>query len=374
MTIILQSLIIFGFPLLAIWLSKRYKIAAFLSPIVMCFACGILITNLKLIDIDASGVQMIRDPAILLSLPLLLFSSDLRSWINNSRHLIYGYLVAVMVTILAVAFSAICFQHIIEEIWTPSGMMAGIHTGGTPNLFAVAMATDAAEDIITLTHSAQVMWGAIHLLFLLTVGHLLYEFFLGKGARSPISLQGGSYVRHDLINPAHLIYSLALASLLIALSIAGSRFFLDSTNESIIIVTITSLAILCSMNSSVRNWQGSFEAGDYLLLVFGVAVGMMSDLRRVISEGGSYLGFVGLIFLMTVLFMLIFSRLFHLKKDTAVIATTAAIYGPVFIPQIAQVLRNRSIIPGGIAISLIGLALGNYLGLLMAAILKSLLG
>ena len=165
-----------------------------------------------------------------------------------------------------------------------------------------------------------------------------------------------------------------MASALIAISIGLSHLVFGSTQETFVIVAITTLAIVSSLNKKVRKLQGSFEAGDYLLLVFGVAVGMMSDLRKVIAEGGYYLGYVGVIFLVTVVFMLILCRFLGIKKDTAVIASTAAIYGPVFIPQVSQVLRNRSIIPGGIAISLIGLALGNYIGLLMTALLRSLLG
>ena len=87
----LQIGIILGFPFVAIMLAKRYKMAAFFSPIVLCFACGIIIANLHLIEVDEDAVKSIRDPAILLSLPLLLFSSDIKKWIRNSRHLIYGY-------------------------------------------------------------------------------------------------------------------------------------------------------------------------------------------------------------------------------------------------------------------------------------------
>lgn len=348
--------------------------AAFFSPIVLCFACGIILANLKIIDVDEAAVKNIRDPAILLSLPLLLFSSDIKKWMRKSRNLIYGYVTAVLATVIAVVFGAICYQHAIPEIWIPSGMMTGIHTGGTPNLFAVALATKAPDTIVTLTHSSQVLWGAIHLLFILSIGHRVYEYILGPSPKSPIEMTGEAYVRHDLIKTTDIIYSIALASALIAISIGLSHLVFGSTQETFVIVAITTLAIVSSLNKKVRKLQGSFEAGDYLLLVFGVAVGMMSDLRKVIAEGGYYLGYVGVIFLVTVVFMLILCRFLGIKKDTAVIASTAAIYGPVFIPQVSQVLRNRSIIPGGIAISLIGLALGNYIGLLMTALLRSLLG
>ena len=108
--------------------------------------------------------------------------------------------------------------------------------------------------------------------------------------------------------------------------------------------------------------------------MFGVAVGMMSDFRSLLEDGGPYILYVALIFLFTILVQLILCKIFKIDRDTFIITTTAAIYGPVFIPQVAQALKNRAIILGGIAVSLIGLATGNYIGIAMGYIVKFLLG
>jgi len=371
--VLIQFATMLIFPIIAIWLSKKYRLAAFLSPIVLCFACGIIFGNLQFFRVDTAGVDLLKNPAILLSLPLLLFSSDIKQWITNSRHLIYGYLVAATVTVIAVSFTSICFHQFIPEIWHAGGMMTGIHTGGTPNLYAVAAATGTNDTVTSLTQSAQIFFGGIHLLFLLSVGHMVYEYVLGSSPKSPIEIPSGSYVKHSLINVRHVLFAIALASAILWFSLFTSDLLFGKIHETYVIVSVTTLGIVSSLFSQVRMWQGSFEAGDYLLLVFSVGVGMLSDMRVLMENGGIYLGFVGVIFILSVMLMLILSRLFSIKKDHAMIASTAAIYGPVFIPQVAQVLRNRSIIPGGIAISLIGLALGNYIGLGMFYLLKSLL-
>ena len=107
--------------------------------------------------------------------------------------------------------------------------------------------------------------------------------------------------------------------------------------------------------------------------MFGVAVGMMSDFRELINEGGPFIIFIGVTMISTILFQLVLSKIFKIDTDTFIITSTAAIYGPVFIPQVARALKNRSIILGGIAVSLIGLAIGNYIGISLAYIVKNLL-
>ena len=55
------------------------------------------------------------------------------------------------------------------------------------------------------------------------------------------------------------------------------------------------------------------------------------------------------------------------------ITSTAALYGPAFIGQIATILGNKRIIIAGIATGIIGYAIGNYLGLSVTYLLKSFL-
>ncbi len=58
--------------------------------------------------------------------------------------------------------------------------------------------------------------------------------------------------------------------------------------------------------------------------------------------------------------------LLRLDRDTVLITSTAAIYGPAFVGSVAVALKNKEIVFSGIAASLIGIAAGNYLGLCIA--------
>ena len=357
------------------WLSNRFKSISFLSPIVICFAVGILVRNLNVIPIDEQISGIARDGTILYALPLLLFSSDIKDWLSHSRKTLLGFVLAVISGAIATSIVAYLFSDRIEDVWIPAGMIMGIHSGGTPNLFAVGIALDASDEVLTLTNSAQILWGGIYLLFLLSLGPKFVGSFLSKQISSFENQTDAhsEYVNYHSINLKDVLIGLAITTIIVAASSGLSYLIFNSLVPTFVIVFVTTMAILCSFSRYIRTLKGPFEVGDYFLLIFGVAVGMMSDFRALLEKGGHYIAFVGLIFLLTVITQLILSRLFKVDRDTFIISSTAAIFGPVFIPQVAQVLKNRALILGGIAISLLGLAIGNYAGLLLAYFLRFIL-
>ncbi len=342
----------------------------------MCFAAGIIIRNFNLLTVDERITGFFRDLSILYALPLLLFSSNVKEWLSQSKQTLLAFLFAVIGGSVAVSLVSYFFASHIDDVWIPAGMMAGIHSGGTPNLFAVGLALGAQDEVFTLTNSAQILWGAIHLLFLLSVAQRLYGLILRSFTKHNADHDNDhvSYLRHDLMNTKDIFISLALTTLIVVLGVLVSYIFFGALKATLIVVFVTTIAIMCSFNNKIRSLKGSFEIGDYCLLMFGVAVGMMSDFRSLLEEGGPYILFVALIFIITIIIQLILCKLFKIDRDTFIITTTAAIYGPVFIPQVAQALKNRSVILGGIAASLIGLATGNYIGIAMGYVVKFLLG
>ncbi|NJO86910.1 MAG: hypothetical protein HC821_02350 [Lewinella sp.] len=76
----------------------------------------------------------------------------------------------------------------------------------------------------------------------------------------------------------------------------------------------------------------------------------------------------------TVLLHLLFCWKWKIDRDTAILSSVAGIYGPVFVVQVAASLRNPALMPAGVAVSLFGFGLGNYLGLGVSYLLLWLSG
>ena len=119
---------------------------------------------------------------------------------------------------------------------------------------------------------------------------------------------------------------------------------------------------------------GAYELGEYLLLIFCVAMGSLADLRML--SGGSVMLFLyrvggdgaGHRAARTA------SALLRIDADSTLICSTATIYGPAQIGPVAAALKNRALVGPGLTLGLAGIALGNYLGLLTAWGLRWLAG
>ncbi len=56
------------------------------------------------------------------------------------------------------------------------------------------------------------------------------------------------------------------------------------------------------------------------------------------------------------------SKAFHLDADTTVIGSVALLCSPPFVPMISAAMHNRRTLAAGLAIGIIGYAVGTYLG------------
>lgn len=102
------------FPFLAIYLSKRFKIAGFLGPVLLCYFAGIIPANISLIAIHEPTSKLITEATI----PLLLCSTDLRGWLKHSRSAALSFVFATIGVIVA---SVLTLKFLLTKLAPPSG-------------------------------------------------------------------------------------------------------------------------------------------------------------------------------------------------------------------------------------------------------------
>ena len=77
--------------------------------------------------------------------------------------------------------------------------------------------------------------------------------------------------------------------------------------------------------------------------------------------------------IMIILVHITLCYLFKIDADNMVISSTATIFGPAFIGQVTGILKNKELLVPGMIMSLIGLAIANYLGVMVAQLLAGLM-
>lgn len=382
----LQAVLLLLTPAFAIYLSERYKPIGILGPVVLCYLCGIFLQNTAFFPLlDRLPLHMgLSDTLASLSVPLgvalLLFSTDLVKWVRLARTTVLSF--GCMVVAVLVSASTTFFW---GRGWVPqphmvSGMLVGVYTGGTPNMSAIGLALGVRQELFVLVNASDVILGGTYLMFLLTFAQRFYLLFLppfkkqGTEPDEEVELESTFSSLHGLrlsVQIRAVGLSILLSVLILAVSVGVSLLLTGKMSVVAIILSVTTLGILASLSARIRSIPGSYETGDYILLVFCVAIGTMTDLQMVMDAGPGLLMYTGCVMFGALVLHLLMAKILGIDADTVVITSTAGIYGPVFIGPVASAMKNREIVVSGLTTGLVGYAVGTYLGLFLSSFLGS---
>lgn len=311
---------------------------------------------------------------MIIALPMLLFGADpRRNWrLAGPGLLAYG--LCALAGLIGTALAAYWFQASQPDGWKVAGMLTGLYTGGTPNMQAIGLAVDAPADYVVLLQAADIVGGGVFLLMLMTVVHPFLGYFL-PSFRMPETADETTEATTEPDTAWWIAPT--LISLLIGGVSAALTYLLTGDlgkNTTLLILLLTTISLMLSMSPRVSRMRGAYRQGEYFLLIFCVALGLMANFQKLLGDGLPLLAFSLVALVSTILLHWLFARLFRLDRDTVMVSATAALYGPVFIAQITTAIRNRRLLAPGIALSLLGLAVGNYLGIAVAYLAKWWLG
>lgn len=326
--------------------------------------------------------QSVMTYTILLALPLLLFSLDLKKWVMQARSALLSLILALVALLIAVISGYYWFAEEITDSAAVTGMLIGVYTGGTPNMAAIGKALNVSPDIFILTHTYDLIIGSVALLFLMTLAQKLFNTFLPRFTirkaenimQSPdesedIDNFDGLFLRRNL--PA-IFKSMAVAIVIFGIGGGLSFFFKDESLRTImVILVITTLGLLASLIKPLNRLKISFSVGMYFIIVFCLALSSMANLREMFSlEFLQLFLYVCWVVLGSIIIHVLLARLFKVDTDTTIITITALTYSPPFVPAVAGALKNKEVIISGLAIGIVGFAFGTYLGIFIGTILK----
>jgi uncharacterized membrane protein len=142
--------------------------------------------------------------------------------------------------------------------------------------------------------------------------------------------------------------------------------------SALVIVTLTTLGILLSLIPRVQGMRLAYKAGMYLIYVFCFAVASMASFDKLMNLDASAVIFLIGTVVGSLSLHALLCKLARIDSDTFMVTSMAAICSPPFVPLMARALGNRSTILSGMTTGIIGYALGNYLGISLGLLLKSL--
>ena len=383
-----------------LWLCRKYPILDKIGPVMILYAIGLVIANIPMPAEIVKLQGIIPIIMIPLAIPMMLFGCTFKtSEISLQTRIIASGVISVS---LAVVGGYLLFGKDLPQGAEIGGMLAGKCTGGTLN----AVALKESLHIDNLTYLSITIYDIIicfiYFVFLLGGGIRLFRWFYGEKTRLNISEEDAAEIKREMAavkeNPYKglnskkgytqmgkilcltifvVVVSFGLAYLVGWLAGADLANFMNEKKGgwfmAPFILAITTLGIGFSFWKPVRKLHRSYDLGMYLIYIFSLAIASMADLSNLkIMENLHIIAFLSFAIFVSLFIHAIICRFLKVNADSMVISSVAFINSPPFVPMISNAMKNRAALVTGISSGLIGYAVGNYLGILIAKLLHLL--
>ena len=365
-------------PASVLWLCKRFPLLDKIGPVLILYIVGIIFGNL----FHPSGMAGIQDvlssATVPIAIPLMLFSCTFQR--SKTRSQLIALLLGLGAVTISVLAGYFLFGKNMEDGAKIGGMLTGVYTGGTINLASLKVMLGVPEETFILLNSFDMAVSFLYLTFLLSIGIRLFRRWLpveksdndmeevtGQQKEQPFK---GLFTKQGLRDAGFL---LAVDALIIGVSaglglLAGKGAFM-----TVLILSLTTLGIAASFWKPIKKREYGYEIGMYCIYVFSVVVASMADLRSLSISGSlNLLGYLTFVIFFSLLLEVLAAKPLKVDADTMTVSSVAYICSPPFVPMMAAAMKNKSVLAGGLSVGVVGYAVGNYLGFLIARLLETL--
>lgn len=371
------------FPILVIFLCYRFPAVNKIGAVVICYIVGITLGNIGVLPDGSEQVQAtVSESAVALALPLLLFSMDVKRWKHLAGPALLSMLLGTAAIIVIAVAGFFVMRGMTENPWQLSGMAVGVYTGGTPNLAAIKTALHIDSGRFIVVHTYDTVISIIFIIFCITIARRVFltylppfrNAFVSDGAHDEPVEKEDVYSYANILSRAvvpPLAAALLLSAGIVGVSVMAGSFIPPEYGTSATILLITTLGIAASLVPSIRHIGKTFQLGMYIIYIFCLVVGSMANYRVIVNIDAVIMVFIIIAIFGTMFLHSLLCRFFNIDTDTFIITSTSLICSPPFVPVVASGLKNKEIILSGLTTGIIGYAVGNYLGISVALLLKN---
>lgn len=377
---IVLTILLCALPAGVVWLCNRSSILGKLGPIMVLYAVGMVLGNIPVLSSYLLPLQdVIPNVMVPLAIPMMLYGCAFsrREAGLQLKVVVSGFL-SVFV---AVAVGYVLFGRNVTEGAQVGGIISGMYTGGTLNAAALQAIFKVKSEVFILINSYDIIISFIYFVFLFSFGIKLFRWLYGEGKMHDVEQE--VELEQSEENPYRELFTaeglrqvakiFGVTVLIVALSAASTLPFSQSWFMVIFILMLTTLGVLASFIKRVRTMSLSYHVGMYFIYIFSLVIASMADFSSLdLKAGINQLAFMAFAVFISLMLHAVMCRVMKVDADSMMISSVAFINSPPFVPMAAVAMRNKRAIVTGLGAGIMGYALGNHFGVLMAELLSGM--
>ena len=377
--------------LVAVRLEVRFRLFRSLGAALVSILLAMLLANVGVLPGTSPAYDFLAGPAVSAGIVLILLSVDLRTVVEAGPRMLGAFGMGALGTVAGTLVAALALSGAIgAETWKLAGQYTATYTGGGANFAAVGAALDTSSELFAAGIAADVIVTAIWLAACLAVpviwgarggpkgradgaGGAAAENRVGAESGivlatpgQPGGLAGRLYESVGTVSLTDLAGLLTLVTgTLLASEWLAARTPLPG------VLWLTTFALGLAQVRAIRELRGAAVFGNYLVLWFLASNGASSVIANIVAVGPPIFYFALLTVAVHGVVVFVGGRLVGLDLPTLAVASQANIGGPASAMALASARGYTDRVLPGVAVGLLGYAVGNYLGFAVAALLHT---
>lgn len=384
-----------GWAAVSIVLEQKYSWASKLSGAIIALVGAMLLSNLQIIPIESPVYDAVWSYVVPLSIPLLLFQSNIVKIWKESGRLLFIFLISSVGTVAGAIAGFYILRAFIPQIDMIGAMLTGSYTGGSVNFAAMAARFEVPEEIISSTVVADNLLMALYFLVLISIPTI--SFFRNKFGTPYIDEleknadndnQAASYWQRKEISLSDIALAVGTSFAIVAVSFTLAEFFTnlipDDANiflsilrgiigDNYLMLTTLTLILVTMLPKYFESINGAQEIGTFLIYIFFVVIGVPASIPLIIQNAPIILVFAAIMVLVNMTISFGVGRLFKFNLEEIILASNANIGGPTTAAAMAISRGWVKLVGPILIIGTLGYIIGNYLGTMIGLWFGSML-
>jgi uncharacterized membrane protein len=387
-----------GVVYVAVQLDQQFKMFRALGSALVAILLAMALSNAGLLPGTSPTYDFLAGTGVSVAIVLILLTVDVRSVISAGPQMLVAFLIGAVGTALGATAAALALSGVVgPETWKLAGQFTGTYTGGGVNFAALARAFDTSSDMFSAAVAADVAVTAIWLIACLSIPVLMArrgesaegrlqvtprevgadpEVDLDDDPSAAVGVAGISADLRDSLSSTVTPVSLTEAAALVTLGIGLVWFagILARAWPVPEVLLLTTLVLIVAQVPAVKRLSGSAMWGNYLLHLFLAANGAQSVIANIVAVGPAVFWFAAATVAVHGVVIFGVGRLLGIEASTLAVASQANVGGPASAMALAGARGYTAALLPGIAVGLLGYAIGNYTGFMIGNIVRALLG
>jgi uncharacterized membrane protein len=355
----------------SILLEERARAARAFGSALLAILLAAVLTNAGVLPTTSPVYDGIGGVAVNIAIILILLGVDMHSLRRAGPKMFGAFVLGTIGTAAGATVGALLLAELIgPETWKLAGQFTGTYTGGGVNMVAVGRALETSTELFTAAVAADNVTTTVWMMATLAAPGLLRRWW-PAGASDANATARPVEPGHEFNDSGRAVTLTDLAAL--ATLVAGvlwvSSLLAAAVPAIPRVLWLTSVALLAAQTGPVKRLAGGPVLGNLVLHLFLATLGAQSVIGEILRVGPAVFYFTVIVVGAHALLVFGGGRMLRIDLPTLAVASQANVGGPASAMALASAKGYYDRLVPGVAVGLLGYAVGNYLGFAVAALL-----